>query len=185
MKKRKIILALGVTVVVAMTLAGLALWQYHERPQFCATCHVMQPYLDSWTGSTSETMLALEHAEEDVTCLDCHEPTVEQQMQELVSYVKADFSTPLKTRNFGQDTCFDCHLPNEQTSYDEIVARTEDYVVDGERVNPHATHLGEEECYRCHRVHRTSLGITYCYSCHHEHTLADDCTTAGCHGASE
>jgi hypothetical protein len=30
---------------------SVGLWQDHERPEFCATCVIMDPYLDSWQAS--------------------------------------------------------------------------------------------------------------------------------------
>jgi cytochrome c nitrite reductase small subunit len=181
LKRRNIWAIVGVVGVVII-IAGVALWNYHEQPQFCATCHVMKPYLESWQGSDSRDLLAHDHAQEGVLCLDCHEPTLEQQVQEVVLYVKGEFSNPLKGRKYPLDTCLNCHLPHEHTSYQEIIERTQDYLVDGNEINPHGTHLGQEECYRCHRMHKESLGITYCYSCHHERTLANDCSSSGCHG---
>lgn len=161
----------GVTII-----AGVALWNYHEQPQFCATCHVMQPYLESWESSS---FLVRAHAEEEIACLDCHVPTIQQQVDELIKNVKKDYENPLKVRKFPKEWCFQCH---EHGSYEELVQFTKDYIVDGEKVNPHDTHLGQEECYRCHRMHKQSLGINYCYSCHHERTLANDCLNLGCHG---
>jgi hypothetical protein len=182
LKKWNVWIIASAAVVVAASAGGVALWNYHEQPEFCAVCHVMEPYLQSWESPSSPALMAHEHALEGVACLDCHEPTLEQQVDELIAYMKNDFETPLTRRNFPMDTCFNCHLPNEHTSYQEIANRTEDYEIDGELINPHDTHLDREECYRCHRMHRESLGINYCYSCHHERTLADDCMESGCHG---
>jgi len=184
LKGRKVWMVVVASVVLIGIVAG-GFW-YHEQPQFCAVCHVMEPYLDSWEDSNPEPLLANRHAQEDVACLDCHEATVSDQIHELVVFVKQDYRTPLMKRNYPQSTCFECHLENEHTSYKEIASRTQDYRVDGDSINPHDTHLGEEECYRCHRMHSTSYEIEYCYmSCHHEETLASDCTNSGCHGAAE
>jgi len=35
----------GVVVIGGVGVIGL--WRYHEQPQFCATCHIMEPYLES------------------------------------------------------------------------------------------------------------------------------------------
>ena len=84
-KKRIVVIAVVLGVVVIGGVGAAGLWQYHEQPQFCATCHIMDPYLASWESSD---LGAHAHAVEDVTCLDCHEPTVQQQVDELVVYVQ-------------------------------------------------------------------------------------------------
>jgi len=33
--------------VVLGGVGAAGFWQYHEQPQFCATCHIMEPYLES------------------------------------------------------------------------------------------------------------------------------------------
>ena len=45
MKKAVLVVWMAAVVII---VAGVALWNYHEQPQFCATCHIMQPYLESW-----------------------------------------------------------------------------------------------------------------------------------------
>ena len=126
------------------------------RDRFCATCHIMDPYLESWQASDYG---AYAHAVEDVTCLDCHEPTTQQQVDELVVYMQGDFEVPLDERQFGTEFCFDCHEPNEHTSYEEVIQLTA-----GLELNPHDSHLGEMECATCHKTHRPSED--YCAQCH-------------------
>ena len=159
---------------------GVLLWQYHEQPQFCATCHIMQPYLESW--QTSDLLVGA-HAEEGVSCLDCHEPTLQQQVNELVVYVQGDFRVPLKDRKLPKEECFGCHVANEHGSNEQVLERTAEYTVDGEKVNPHDPHAGLEEvdshfeCYNCHKMHEESSGIDFCYGCHHAGTFqsCSDC----------
>jgi formate-dependent nitrite reductase cytochrome c552 subunit len=184
LKRRNIWVIVGVAAVVVIIIAGVALWNYHEQPQFCATCHIMQPYLESWESSP---FLAYAHAEEEVTCLECHEPTIEQQVHELIVTVKGDYDNPLQEREFPKEECFECH---EHESYEQLIELTKDYAVDGEQINPHVYTVDSEalapdayivdseapdphdseqgECYQCHKVHRESPGIDYCYECHHD-----------------
>jgi hypothetical protein len=169
---------------MVIIIAGLALWNYHEQPQFCATCHIMQPYLESWQSSD---FLAQAHAQEEVTCLECHEPTIQQQVEEGIKFVTNDYENPLKEREFDQEWCLRCH---EHGSYEQLIELTQDYVVDGQQINPHAytvdpqapdpeaytldpqapdPHDSEQgECYPCHKIHRESPGINSCYQCHHD-----------------
>jgi len=152
LKRRNIWVIVGVAAVLVI-IAGVALWNYHEQPQFCATCHVMQPYLESWESSP---FLAQAHAEEDITCLECHEPTVQQQVEELIKNVTKDYETPLRERKIPKEECLECH---EHGSYEELIQRTEEL----ER-NPHDSHYGEMECRICHKMHKVS--VDYCAQCH-------------------
>jgi cytochrome c nitrite reductase small subunit len=82
MSRTRIVVIAVLLVVVALGGVGaVGLWQYHEQPEFCGTCHIMDPYLESWQALDYG---AAAHAEQGVACLDCHEPTVEQQTDELV-----------------------------------------------------------------------------------------------------
>ncbi len=57
-------IALGTLAVVGA--AGLAGAEYHtSRPQFCASCHVMEPYYESWSHDLHGSKLG-------VRCVDCH-----------------------------------------------------------------------------------------------------------------
>ena len=152
LKRRSVWVIVGVALVIVL-VAGVAGWNYHEQPQFCATCHVMQLYLESWE---SPPLLAHMHAEEDVTCLECHEPTIQQQMEEGIKFVTNDYENPLKEREFGQEWCLRCH---EHESYQELIQRTEEL-----ELNPHESHYGEMECSTCHKVHRESED--HCAQCH-------------------
>jgi cytochrome c nitrite reductase small subunit len=138
---------------MVVIIAGVALWNYHEQPQFCAICHIMQPYLESWG---SPPLLAYAHAEENITCLECHEPTIQQQMEEGIKFVTKDYENPLQERKFDQEWCLRCH---EHGSYEELTQRTEEL-----ELNPHDSHYGEMECSICHKVHRASED--YCAQCH-------------------
>ncbi|MDY7080379.1 MAG: ammonia-forming cytochrome c nitrite reductase subunit c552 [Chloroflexota bacterium] len=175
---KKVVLILGIAAVV-IVIAGVGFWEYHKQPQFCGTCHEMEPYVESLNQPASS---AGKHAAEGMVCLDCHEPTIEQQVHELVVHVQGDFRVPLKQRKFENEFCFDCHLPNEHTSYEQVIERTQDYIIDGENVNPHDPHADVEgaeqerrECYVCHEIHGEGESpepdITYCYGCHHSRTF--------------
>ena len=152
LKRRNFWVIVGIAVVVII-IAGVALWNYHKQPQFCATCHIMQPYLESWE---SPPYLAHAHAEENIACLDCHEPTIGQQVQEGIKFVTGDYEIPLEERRFDKEWCLRCH---EHGSYEELIQRTEEL----ER-NPHDSHYGEMECRICHKMHRAS--VDYCAQCH-------------------
>ena len=46
-KKRIVVIAVVLGVVVIGGVGAVAAWKYHELPQFCATCHLMGPSLES------------------------------------------------------------------------------------------------------------------------------------------
>lgn len=51
----------GACVFLAIVAVGCAGW-YTSRPQFCRSCHIMEPYYQSW----------LQSSHRDVTCIECH-----------------------------------------------------------------------------------------------------------------
>jgi cytochrome c nitrite reductase small subunit len=156
-RKRNIVIAVLLAVVVIGGVGAVAFWEYHERPEFCATCHIMEPYLASWQASDYG---AYEHAIEGVTCLECHVPTVEQQVHELVVYMQGDYGIPLEEMQVSDGFCYDCHLEDEHASLEEVVQRTAD-----RELNPHESHLiGEIDCDTCHNMHQASED--YCADCH-------------------
>jgi cytochrome c nitrite reductase small subunit len=156
MSRRRIVTIIVLAVVVLGGVGAVGLWQYHETPQFCGTCHIMDPYVTSWLESDYG---AYAHAIEDVTCLECHVPTLDQQVNELVVYMQGDFEVPLEEREYPMEFCFDCHEPNEHGSYEEVVELTADL-----ELNPHGSHLGEMDCDICHKMH--GLSVDYCAQCH-------------------
>ncbi|MGO8753060.1 MAG: NapC/NirT family cytochrome c [Thermoguttaceae bacterium] len=54
---------LGGLALLVVVMTGAAGW-YTSRPQFCASCHIMEPYYKSWETSTHK----------DVSCIECHFP---------------------------------------------------------------------------------------------------------------
>ena len=130
------------------------------------------------------------HAEVDITCLECHEPTIEQQIGEVITFISGDYPPRLQQRKFENEWCFRCH---EHESREAVAALTTDFVYDGVNVNPHTQSVDldnpedphgsgdhELDCWRCHIMHRDSPGIDYCFGCHHTYELIS-CSTVSCH----
>jgi len=163
---RKGIIVIGVLlgVVVIGGVGAVGLWQYHEKPEFCGTCHIMDPYVASWQESDYG---AYAHAIEDVTCLECHVPTVEQQVNELVVYMQGDYEIPLPELEYPMEECFECH---EHGSYEEVIQLTADL-----ELNPHGSHLGQLDCDICHSMHDVSA--YYCADCHDDTEVGPGWTT--------
>jgi cytochrome c nitrite reductase small subunit len=63
-RRRRVVIwsAVGAAVLLVGSIA-LAAAVYTERPQFCPTCHEMQPYYDAWSAGPHATAAA---------CVDCH-----------------------------------------------------------------------------------------------------------------
>lgn len=156
--KRGAIIAAVVIVVVIVAGVGFAAW--HEQPSFCnAICHSpMDDYVEGYY-SEDETILASQHENQDVTCLQCHDAELGEQVSEAITWVSGSYSTPLEKRSFGtSELCYDCH------DSDEITAATADYGGE-EGLNPHSSHYDSElECGDCHSMHGTSTMA--CNECH-------------------
>jgi hypothetical protein len=172
---RNIILIVSIAVVaVIAVVGGISLWDYHEKPEFCSTfCHIMEPYVETWEDSTYGAHV---HEEAGDTCLDCHEPTIGEQVKEVVTFVTKQYEEPLEIQHFPEEFCLKCH---EHGSLEELKERTKDYVILGEVHNPHDPHPGVDEsvvkhfeCWTCHKMHQKSGGTEYCFTvCHHDRTF--------------
>ena len=53
----------GALALLLLVLVACAGW-YTSRPEFCNSCHIMEPYYQSWQASSHK----------DVTCIECHFP---------------------------------------------------------------------------------------------------------------
>ena len=159
-RRRKWPVVAGVVAVVVV-LAGAGFMVWHEQPSFCnAICHdPMDPYVEGYY-SDDATLLAAAHRQDDVTCLQCHVPTLGEQVTEGIAWATGNFYTPLERRDLATNQfCLTdgCH------TRDEIAAATEDW--GGNDFNPHASHTTkEQECGDCHSVHRES--VMSCAECH-------------------
>ncbi|MEG0990642.1 MAG: cytochrome c3 family protein [Gordonibacter sp.] len=176
-RKKPLLIALGVIVVV-LIVAGAGAWVWHAQPSFCgAVCHnTMGSYLASYeTGH----LLAKDHADAAVKCLDCHEADLGAQVQELQAQLSGDYKLPLAKMKVDDSFCLQegCH------AREEIENATSNYTADdGTRINVHAMTFNSDygatesphqiegstlACSNCHNMHRTSEKLNYCYSCHH------------------
>ena len=103
-KKKKNKLAIVAVIVVVIAALGIGGWFWHEQPSFCnAICHTpMDPYLptyestpgqattDKWGNEVKDAsaMLAATHrADENITCMGCHVPTLSEQVSEGITWI--------------------------------------------------------------------------------------------------
>ncbi len=151
LNKKVILAGLGLVVVIGVG-AGAYLVKASENPAFCTTCHIMQPYYDSYHEST---LLANKHAEADLVCHNCHESSIAIQAEEGIKFITGDYQVPLEKREFSQDFCLECHDDFE------TAIKTATNFTDS---NPHDSHNGDLECYVCHSMHQPSEVL--CSQCH-------------------
>ena len=80
--------------------------QVSANPAFCVSCHNMQPEYDSYAQGN---LLAKQHADAGVTCHDCHEPTLLQQMNEGWLFVTGNYENPMPKYGYTNEQCLSCH----------------------------------------------------------------------------
>ena len=154
----------GALLVLAGLFTGSAAW-YTSRPQFCASCHIMEPYYASWQHSSHR----------DVSCVKCHFPPgvgekIRGKMLGLVQLAKYVTSTqgPRPAAEIPDESCLrsGCHdtrLLSGRVDFQGIPF-------------DHAKHLGqmrrgkELRCTSCHSQivqgkHMTVTAST-CFLCH-------------------
>lgn len=183
-RKRKRGLIAGAVALAIVVVAGAGLWVWHEQPSFCgAICHTpMDAYLNTYEadlnqaatdkyGNTVEdphSMLAAYHGKLGNTCMDCHIPTLGEQVSEGMAWVGGNYTFPLVERTASELTeasgrdadelCLNesCH----NLTRDDLAEATADMGL----YNPHEAHHLELECTTCHKAHRAS--VMYCTQCH-------------------
>ncbi len=187
---RKGRITLGVVAAVVV-VAAIGLFVWHEQPSFCsAICHTpMDPYLptyeaepgqpavDKWGNAIPDAsaMMAATHRVEGADCMDCHVPTLGEQVSEGISWVSgnyeiydtASYKGVMMERNLAdlteargianEEFCLrsGCH----DMTREELEASTADLAF-----NPHSTKHGTPDCGTCHKAHRQS--VMYCTKCH-------------------
>ena len=163
-------------VAAILVVAGVGMWVWHEQPSFCgAICHTpMDNYLttyesdlnspatDKWGNEVADphTMLAAYHGKLGNDCMDCHVPTLSEQIGEGAAWVAGNYNFPLVertaselTKASGRDAdelCLNeaCH----NLTRDDLYEKTADMGT----YNPHWAHHEELECTTCHKAHRGS-----------------------------
>ncbi len=184
--KRKKPLIIVAVVAAVVVIAGAGFWVWHEQPGFCnAICHtpmdgylqtyeaeIGQPTTDKWGNEVADAsgMMATVHRADGETCLDCHVPTLGEQISEGANWVVGNYYFPLWERTSeelvaarGLDDpdqfCLNegCH----NMTREELEAKTSD-----REFNPHTPQHGVAECTDCHKAHRAS--VLTCTQCHDE-----------------
>jgi len=157
-RHRGLIITIVIILVIACLGVGFAVW--HEQPSFCnAICHKpMDPYVQSY-GSGNTACLSAVHAKQGMKCLDCHVPTMDQQMAEAGAWLSGDYQDPIPAYTFTYDESYCLNESCHNMTRDELTESTAMLPL-----NPHATQHGEIACSECHKAH--SASVMYCATCH-------------------
>ena len=153
-------------VCAVLVLAGAGFFVWHEQPSFCnAVCHVpMDNYVNGYYEN--EALGAHAHYRANTSCLDCHEPKIDEQIAEGIAWVRGDFEVDDAGDIAVVGVTADEKMCAKSGCHDmqDVIAATADW--DGEAgVNPHESHQGSPiDCSNCHGVHTTSN--MYCNACH-------------------
>lgn len=95
----------GLTLFIFISLLGLS--KYSESPQFCVSCHIMEPYYKAWKGS--------KHS--GVACVECHYPVASaktllwkkyQNFSMVVKYFTQTYSSK-PYAEVDDSSCLQCH----------------------------------------------------------------------------
>ena len=146
-KKKICLYVLGAVVIIAalglFTAFGPpGLFAKSESPEFCGSCHVLQPEYETWFHSG---------AHQNIKCIDCHLPNDNlphhlwakglEGVGDLVAFHTGRVPEPIKLSDAGAQTV----VANCRRCHNELVARINE----------------DRRCWECHRrmSHRSTGAI--------------------------
>lgn len=155
---KRVLTVIGVTFLGMALLGGIALGgaeYYTARPEFCRSCHVMEPYFLSWSRDVHGAKL-------HVRCVDCHYAPGERHtfeakfkgLSQAASYFSGRYGASRPRAHFNEASCLTSSCHGDGSYKNKVLllgeARTETRMVDGkettvERVpSVHFTHAKHE-----------------------------------------
>jgi nitrate/TMAO reductase-like tetraheme cytochrome c subunit len=112
---KRLLIGLSITVGVLLLLSGTLVGVAEHRTsqaQFCASCHIMEPYYASWQADTHGSKL-------DVACVECHYAPGERTtfnaklrgLSQVASYVSGRYGATRPRAYVSNDSCLTskCH----------------------------------------------------------------------------
>lgn len=126
--------ALGVFLVAGVGLVGAE--YYTSQPNFCGTCHVMDPYYESWSHDTHGAKFG-------VKCIDCHYAPGEQHtikakfkgLSQVASYFSGRYGTGRPRAHVADASCLRSGCHGGMAFADKMLAigepRTEKRMISG------------------------------------------------------
>jgi hypothetical protein len=166
MKKLRRFLPAGFAVGLLLGIGIVATYgamSVSSKPAMCGSCHVMQPYYDSWVESSHS----------NIACVDCHIPpgvTAElRKKYEALAMVASYFTGQYGTRPWAEvddAACLECHqrrlLAGREVYGDVLFDHT-----------PHLTEMRRGKRLRCTSCHaqivqgsHIAVNSTTCMLCH-------------------
>ncbi|MFW6163683.1 MAG: NapC/NirT family cytochrome c [Planctomycetota bacterium] len=177
-------------VVLGVVGSGVFFWQ-SSKSWFCASCHLMEPYVASWRESR--------HGQEGVECVECHFPpglknAVAGKLQAasmLVAFLTGTYDTSvvaeIEDASCMRPGCHEERLLEGKVAFNDVHFDHK----------PHLTKLRRGKRLRCQTCHsqivqgsHITVTESVCFTCHfkdHKHGRVEDpvggCT--GCHDVPE
>ncbi len=170
-KKKRNGWMVGGIVVAVIVVVAIAFGVWHNQPSFCnSVCHTpMDPYVQTYDSDNPAMMSSLHRTEANMSCLDCHEARLGQQISEVGTWM--DDATPVDANGMlvNHDTSVQASPENCLKSgchdWNEVVDSTWGFEGNDEEFNPHSSHQnGSIQCSDCHKSHTNS--VLYCAKCH-------------------
>jgi len=163
---------LGAMLLFAALLTAGAGW-YTSRPEFCRSCHIMEPYYVSWQESTHK----------DVTCIECHfAPGIAEKVRgkmlglvQLAKYVTHS-EGPRPAAEIPDASCLrsGCHETRTLSGRVDFHGMPFDH-------KPHLENLRREKKLRCTSCHsqivqgsHMTVTKTTCFLCHFKEGLFNE-----------
>jgi nitrate/TMAO reductase-like tetraheme cytochrome c subunit len=112
---QRVLITLGIAAICLTLFMGVALGGaelYTARPEFCGTCHIMDPYYESWSRDIHGRKLG-------VRCVDCHYAPGERftikakfkGLSQVASYFSGRYGAGRPRAHFDEASCLtsSCH----------------------------------------------------------------------------
>ncbi len=187
------VLFIGLIGIIAMGGMG----EYSMQPEFCQSCHIMQPYYDAWHQST--------HGQKKVACVDCHfEPGIKntlygkfQASSQAVKYITQTYGSKphaeIRDVSCLREGCHEKRLLEGKVNWTIKDERGQEVTIHFDHT-PHLTmeRRGKQlRCISCHSqiVQGKHIVVTTdtCFLCHFKGLKhgRDDQTIGTCKGCHE
>ena len=85
---------------VGIALASMAIiHQSDTNPEFCSTCHIMEPYVESYLPSHPMDNV---HAQAGVQCKECHSDyDIPAEIESGIKFITGNYDKSVQQRNFS------------------------------------------------------------------------------------
>lgn len=119
---KRIAIISGILLLLSGTVVGVAEHQT-SQPQFCGSCHIMEPYYESWHADVHGGKL-------DVACVDCHyapgeRTTIKAKLRglsQVASYVSGRYGTSRPRAHVDNLSCLTSKCHGDMAFMDKEIA---------------------------------------------------------------